>query len=102
MLWDRAYFGADGHEIVVMLPARNNVEVEVFGDAGTGYFAQIESDVQSIRGKMTTENSCAAVEELHQGLLFIGGQFSDIGKVPSGGCQQVTVGIGKAIEQHHR
>ena len=41
-------FGKDSEEVVVAGPAGNGVEVEVFGDAGTGGFAEVEAEVKAV------------------------------------------------------
>jgi hypothetical protein len=41
-------FGEDGEEVVVARPAWDGVEVQVFGDAGTCGFAEVEAKVEAV------------------------------------------------------
>lgn len=45
---NRARLPDGGHEIYVADPARQNVHVEVFGDARAGGFAEVHSEVDGV------------------------------------------------------
>ena len=47
-LGEDAGFGGDGHEVGVAAPAREGVEVDVIGDAGTGGFAEVQAEVEAV------------------------------------------------------
>ena len=60
----------DRHEIGVAVPARDNVDVEMIGDARAGGAAEIDSDVESVR-----------LHHLGQGILAAPGQFDQIAQL---------------------
>ena len=62
--------GEDSHEIVVAVPAGNNVEMEMVGNASAGTGAEIASDVEPIRREMRLEDGGALCKHLHDGRTF--------------------------------
>jgi hypothetical protein len=101
MLGNGPYFGADGHEVMVIPPAGDNMKMKMIGNAGPGDLAQVKPDIEAIRGKMAAENGCGMGEHGKKRCPFFSGEFGDIGKVPFRRHQQMAVGIGKPVQQDH-
>lgn len=88
----------NGDEIVVVAPAGDDMDMEVAGDTRSRHFADVATDVETIRGKMAAQDG--------GGLLGHGGkcrrltaiELGDAGDVSARGQQQVAVAIGEAIE----
>jgi hypothetical protein len=95
-------FGADGHEVVIILPSRNKMEMEVVGDAGSGSFPQVEADVDAVGAESSAQDGATGGEHLHEALVFLAAQFGEVAKVAPGSQEQVPIGIGKAVEEDHR
>jgi hypothetical protein len=47
--WQNAGVGEDRHEVRVTIPARHDVDVQMFRDARAGDFAQVDADVEAVR-----------------------------------------------------
>lgn len=45
-----------GHEVCVAAPARDDVLVEVFGDSGSGGFAQVDTNIEAVGVERLLEN----------------------------------------------
>ena len=82
-----------GHEIDVAGPARKDVHVDVFGDAGSGAFADVHTDVESFGPVDGAEVAgCGAGEAHHFGGGVLGGFFQG-GDVCVGDHHEMAGGV---------
>ena len=97
-LGDDADIADDGHEINVAVPARDDVAVDVAGDACAGALADVEADVVALGVHGEGEGLLAEGEEFHDLGAFIGGEFDGGWGVAIGGDEQVAVDVGEFVE----
>ena len=101
VLWDGPDVAGHGHEIMIALPAGDDVKMEMIGNAGSGNFSKVEADVESMRLQMVAKDDTASLHHGHKGCVFSRRDFADVCYMPSWGNQQVAVGIGKPVEQNN-
>lgn len=92
-------FGANGDEVMIILPAGNEMEVEMIGNPSTGDFPQVQADVDPMGMQVAADDGATAGEQFHQPKLFNFLKIGEIRHVAAGCEQQVPVGVGKAVEQ---
>jgi hypothetical protein len=102
VLGNGADFGANGDEIVVILPSRHKMKMEMISDACAGDLSEVQTDVDAVGVKMTPDYGATAGKELHQPEMFGCGEFCEISNMTSWRQQKMAIGIGKAIEQGNR
>ena len=102
VLGDGPDFSADGHEIMVTLPTRHHMKMQMIGNASTSGGAEIKANIDAMRLKMAAKHGAAGGEHRHDPAVFFGGEFGEIGQMSARGNEQMAIGIGVAIEQHHR
>ncbi len=90
--------GGRGHEIGVSVPARHDVHVQVFGNAGARGGAQVHSYVYALGRERVVQPADAAVDRGGHGGLLVGGEGTVRVDLPVGDNQQVAVVVG--IEVH--
>ena len=71
------------------------------GDAGAGGRAQVEANVDAVRPQVAAEDGAAPADHPHEGEVFPVGELFRVGHMAARGQQQVAVGVGEAVEQHH-
>lgn len=91
-------FSTHRHEIVIILPPRHDVKVEMVGDSGAGDCAEIETDVESLGLEMAAENRAAGGEQGHEMPVFRIVQIGEISQMTPGSKQQVAIGVRKTVE----
>ena len=92
----------DADKIMVAVPARDDVKVQMIGNPCSGSSSNIAADIESVWLKVIFDNSRCCFDSFHQGAIFNRGQFGDTWQVTDWCHQQVTVGVGKTIEQYNR
>jgi hypothetical protein len=97
-LGDDADVGDDGHEVDVAVPARDEVGVEVSGDAGAGAFADVDADVEALGVHGAVEGLLAEGEEFHHFGTFFGGAIEGRGGMAVGGGEEMAVDVGVFVE----
>src|SRR5919108_5745313 len=58
--------GDHGHEVGVAVPARHDVDVQVVGDTRAGDPAEVQADVEGVRGVHRAQDGHAALGGRHQ------------------------------------
>ena len=94
--------GDDAYKIMIAMPARDNVEMEMIGDSRPGNGADIAADIETVRGKVSLQDGRGLLHSFHQGKIFFGGKLGDTAYMARGRNQEMAIGIGKAIEQDKR
>lgn len=94
-------FCADGHEIMVVLPAWHEMEMQMVGNAGASRRTEIKADIDAVGLEMAAKHCAAGGEHRHDPVVLLSSEFGEIGQMPAWGHEQMTIGIRKAIEQHH-
>ena len=102
VLGDGPDLGADRHEIMVTLPTRHHMKMEMIGNACAGGCAEIKANIDAMRLEMAAQHGTAGGEHRHDPAVLFGGEFGKIRQMPARGDEQMAIGIGKAIEKHHR
>ncbi len=100
-LGDDADIADDGHEIDIAVPAGDDVGVDMPGYAGTGDFADIDADVETLGVHGAVECSLAEDDEFHDFGSFLYCAFGEGWGVAVGGDQQMPVDVGVFIEHEH-
>ena len=62
-------------------PARDQVPVQVSGDAGPGGRTQVEADIKSVRAQQSTECLRVSAQSMHRFQVLLVGQFMQPGHV---------------------
>lgn len=100
MLGNGAHLGQHGHEVVVAVPARHDVPVEMGGDSRACGLALVEADVEAVRGQMGAKNGNTFLHNPHDCATFFFIKIGDVGHVSGRGHQQMAVGVREAVHQH--
>jgi len=100
MLGDGPDVGRNSHEIMVTLPAGYHMKMKMIGYSGAGGFSQIESDINPVGVEVIPQNPAALLENQHKCTIFLLTQLSNVADVSGRACEQVTVSVGKTIEQN--
>src|ERR1700744_2332278 len=74
-LRDDADVADNRHEVDVAIPARNDVGVDVAGDAGAGDLADVDADVEALRIHGAIEGALTEDEEFHHLSALFGRTF---------------------------
>lgn len=99
MLGDGSDVGTDSHEVMVALPARHKVKVQMLADTGTSCLSKVETDIDAVGVKMPTEYGAACCQHGHEAAVFFSRELCKIGEVSAWSDEQVPVGIGIPIEE---
>ena len=95
---DDADVSDGGDEIDVAVPAWDDVCVYVSGHACTGAAADVEADVVALRVHGELQGFLAEYQQFHQLGAFLGCAFGEHCGVAVGGCEQMAVDVGIAVE----
>ena len=91
--------GADhGHEVVVAVPAGDDVPVEMRDAAAGDWAAEVEAEVESVGLKGGGEEAFAEGDLLKEIGAFGGGELLQVGDVAERDGEEVTGVVGKAVE----
>ena len=71
MLRDRPHFSNRCHEVMVTFPSGDNVKVQMVSNSSTGTGAYVTANIQSGRAQTIFYNSGAALDHLHQFIVFL-------------------------------
>jgi hypothetical protein len=96
-LGEDASVGEDGHEIVVAFPAGDDVEMEVFDDAGTGAFAEVEADVEALGFDRGAEKLLGVFGEVPKFEFFAFDEHGEVGDFPVRDDHHVADGVRVAV-----
>ena len=99
MLWDRADFGQYCHVVVIVLPARHDMVVEMVINSGAGNMSQIQTDIETVGTEFLFQNPGCLLNQVVYCREFRRLQFGDAGNMPHRGDEQVSVRVRVAIEQ---
>jgi hypothetical protein len=99
MLRDGSDIAEDGDEIMIVVPAGNQVEMEVIGYPGPGGGADITADIEAMRKKAGIEYFCRLPDHTHQRRCFLGAEVNQTRNMPQRGYEEVPVAIREAIEK---
>ena len=99
MLGDGSDLSANGHEIMVAVPAGYEVKVEVVSNAGAGGFSEVKADIDTLRSQVAAQDGAGSGKDRHEAgnLFFV--EFSKIGEMTPRGEQKMAVGVRKTVEQ---
>jgi len=93
-----ASFGDDGNEIGVREPARQDVHMEVSGDACAGGLADVHAQVNAVGGIDLAEDVFGFLCEGHHFLSGLGGHLLKFVQVGVGDDHEVAGGVGKFVQ----
>jgi len=93
-----AGFGGGGHEVGVAGPAGDDVDVEVVGDAGSGAFPNVDSDIEAVGVEFRFEGGGDILDEGPEVGRFLGGEAIEVGDGAVGDDEGVPGVVGEAIE----
>ena len=93
--------GTNRHKICVTIPARHNVNVQMSRQAGTGAFAEIDADIETVRFHGKCQGLFGLADEGHHLSHFIVGDFFELADVPQRRDKQMAVIVRKAVEYHY-
>ena len=93
-----AGFADDAGEIGVGDPAREDVHVNVSGDAGARGLADIHAEINAVGMVERAENGFHALGERHHFVGGSGGEFLQLVEVSVGDDHDVAVGVGIGIK----
>ena len=97
-LREDARLGEDGHEVVVAVPARDDVRMQV-GDAATGDGeAEVEADVEGVGLEGGGEEAFAHDDLVEEVGALGGGEVLEVGHVAERDGEEVAGVVGKAVE----
>ena len=91
--------GDDRHEVRVAAPARDDVQVDVVGDAGAGRAAQVHAQVDAVRPVLLAKRPLEPAREAHQLGELLGGGLAERAQVALRRHHHVPAGVG--VEVHH-
>ena len=100
-LWEDAGLAEDGHEVVVSIPARDEVAVQV-RDAAAGGGAEIETDVNAVGLERQAKEAFAGRDDLKKVSAFSGRELFDVGDFPIRNGEQVAGVVRETIEHQIR
>jgi hypothetical protein len=89
----------DGHEIGVAVPTRDDVDMEVIGDAGAGDAAEVEADVEAVGFHDLGEGVLAAAGEDHEVGEFRFGEVVEVRGLTVRDDEEMAAVVGIGIEQ---
>lgn len=98
-LGDNGGIGQDWHEVSVSEPARDDVDVEVFQNAGTGDFAEVDADIEAIGFHDFGQGILTTTRELQEIGHFVVCEAIQVGNLFVGHGHQVAAGVGVGVEQ---
>lgn len=89
----------DGHEVVVTVPAWDDVGVQVGGDARACGVADVEADVEAVGLEGTGENVFPADNGVHEVGTLAGGEVGEAGNFAVGDDEEVPGVVGEFVQQ---
>lgn len=89
----------DGHEVGVAVPARDDVEVEVAGDAGAGGFAEVDADVEAVGLEGFLEEPLGFDGGVHEACAFFVVEVFQVGDFSEGEDEEVAGVVGVAVHE---
>src|ERR1700737_3464227 len=93
-------FCGDSHKICVTQPARQNVHVNMVGDAGACGFAKVEAHVEAAWSVNLAQDEFGAPGEEHQLVGCVGRYGGDRGEVLIGHDHDVASRVRIGVEAH--
>jgi len=93
-------FCSDRHKICVTQPARQDVDVDVIGDAGASGLTQIEPHVEAARLVNLAQSNFGALGDEHQLVGGFGRNGGERGEMLVGHNHHMTRGVGVGIQAH--
>jgi hypothetical protein len=99
MLRNGSEISENGHEIMIIIPAGNDVKMKVIGYTRTGGFADITTDIEAMRRKSLFENRGASLEHFHHCQIFIGFKFCNASYMPYRCDEQMSICIRVSIQK---
>jgi hypothetical protein len=100
MLRNGSDFGDDCNKIMIAIPAWNDMIVEVVCNTSSCNGTKVATDVKTIGRQMLFQYDYGLLDEKHNAPIFLFRQSSQTINMPFGGNQEMTVGIGKSVEQN--
>jgi hypothetical protein len=85
---------------MVSIPPWNNMIVEMVRYTCSCNGTKVAPDVKAIGVEMLFQDEHGLLGEKHNALIFLFGQRSQAINMSFGGNQEMTVGIGKSVEQN--
>jgi hypothetical protein len=99
VLGNGADIGTNGDEVVIILPSGNEMKMQMIGDACAGDLSQVQADVDAVGVQVAADNSATAGEQQHQLEMLALGEPGEISHMTPRRQQEMTIGVGKTIEQ---
>jgi hypothetical protein len=101
-LADEICVAAGPDKVGVAAPSRDNMNMQMLGQPGTGTLAHVHTDIKAVRLYRKSQHLLGIPYQFgHLKKLFIGCCIK-IRHVPDGGDKQVPIVIGKSIQHHDR
>ena len=97
-----ADIGNDGYKVMIAIPARNNVEMEMVSNAGSGNRTDITSDIEAIRVEMFFKNLCGFLDSVHKSIVLFHYKFGETAYMTNRSNEQMAVCIRETIKKHQR
>jgi hypothetical protein len=80
----------DWHEVGIAFPAGHHMDMEMVGNAGTGYAAEVQPDIETIAAKHALQSGRHPRNEIPEIMILLSGESLEIGCVPERHNHDVT------------